>query len=181
MNNKIKPALTGGIVLGILSVIPFVSLGNACCCAWAILGGALAAYLYTKSSPTPVNAGDGAILGALAGVIGGVVYFIIGIPISLLMGNAMVALIANLMRSANPEAAHLLDRQLAIAQHQSIAERLLSTIPGLLIGSVILIIFALIGGIIGVLLFEKRKGGASAPPPPPSSYGDAANPFQTRI
>ena len=42
MNNKLKPALIGGVVLGILSVIPFVSAANLCCCLWAILGGMLA-------------------------------------------------------------------------------------------------------------------------------------------
>ena len=81
MNNKLKPALIGGVVLGILSVIPFVSSANLCCCLWAILGGMLATHLYVKNSPTPVNAGEGAILGALAGVVGGVIAFVLGYPL----------------------------------------------------------------------------------------------------
>src|SRR5688572_10869436 len=39
MDNKFKPALIGGLVTGILSVIPFVSAANLCCCLWAIVGG----------------------------------------------------------------------------------------------------------------------------------------------
>jgi hypothetical protein len=42
MNDKLKPAIIGGVVLGLLSVIPFVNFANACCCLWAIVGGLLA-------------------------------------------------------------------------------------------------------------------------------------------
>jgi len=41
--NKLKPAVLGGLVVGILSAIPFV---NYCCCLWAIGGGLLAGMLY---------------------------------------------------------------------------------------------------------------------------------------
>jgi len=34
-----------------------------------------------------------------------------------------------------------------------------------MIGAVLLFVFAILGGLIGVAIFEKRKGGA--PPPPP--------------
>src|SRR5688572_31155406 len=64
MNNKLKPALIGGVVLGLLSAIPFVNAVNACCCLWAILGGMLATYLYVRNSATPATAADGAILGS---------------------------------------------------------------------------------------------------------------------
>ena len=59
MNNKMKPALLGGLIVGLLSAIPIV---NYCCCIWGIGGGALAAYLYIKDSPVPVKAGDGAMI-----------------------------------------------------------------------------------------------------------------------
>jgi len=35
----------------------------------SIGGGALAAFLYIKDSPTPVKTGDGAMVGGLAGVV----------------------------------------------------------------------------------------------------------------
>ncbi len=65
MNNKVKPAVIGGVVLGLLSAIPFVNFVNICCCAWAILGGLLATYMYVKNSPTPATAGVGAVIGAI--------------------------------------------------------------------------------------------------------------------
>ena len=32
-------------VLGVLSALPIVNIGNACCCLWVIAGGVAAAYL----------------------------------------------------------------------------------------------------------------------------------------
>ena len=87
MNNKLKPALLGGLIVGLLSAIPFI---NYCCCIWAIGGGLLAGMLYIKESPTQVPTGDGAIVGALAGVVGGLIYLIIGLPIAFLFGAAQM-------------------------------------------------------------------------------------------
>ena len=165
MNNKLKPALIGGVVLGVLSVIPFVSAVNICCCLWAILGGALASYLYIKNSPTPANAGDGAALGAMAGVIGGVVYLILGIPISMAMGPTMQRLMVDLVANLDARQAEMLRQQFA-ATGTSIVPIIINT----LIGSALLFVFSIVGGLIGIPIFEKRKAG---PPPPPPNMGGA--------
>jgi hypothetical protein len=148
MNNKIKPALLGGLVTGILSVIPIVS---SCCCLWAILGGMLACFLYVKSSPVQVSTGDGAVIGVLSGVFGGLIYLIIGLPIALIFGVA----------------------QMEESIRRTGIEVPLTGIALALIGAcvivVILLIFSTIGGLIGVPIFEKRKG--AQPPPPPQNVG----------
>ena len=160
MDNKFKPALIGGLVGGVLSVIPFVNFANICCCLWAIVGGLIASYLYVKNSATPANAGDGAVLGALAGVVTAVISIVIGIPIALVMGQTMRGLIVSLMENADPQQAEMMRRQFE-ASGDAIGPMIVQS----LIGAVLLFVFALIGGLIGVLIFEKRKGGA--PPPPP--------------
>jgi hypothetical protein len=148
MNNKLKPALLGGLIVGILSAIPFI---NYCCCIWSIGGGALAAYLYIQSSPVPVKMGDGAMVGGLAGVCGGVIYFIIGLPIALVFG------MATMTESMNRSGVHI-----------PFSGPILMVI-GSIVGAIILALLATLGGIIGVAIFEKRKGDGSAPPPP--NYG----------
>jgi hypothetical protein len=143
MNNKLKPALLGGLIVGVLSAIPFI---NYCCCIWSIGGGALAAYLYIKSSPTPVTMGDGAIVGGLAGVVGGIIYLIIGLPIAIFFG--MAAMTEQLTRSG---------------VELPFSGTLLMVVAGI-IGAIILVVLATLGGIIGVAIFEKRKGNAAPPP-----------------
>lgn len=160
MNSKLKPALIGGVIIGVLSAIPFVNLVNVCCCLWAILGGVIASYLYIKSSQTPVGAGEGAILGVLAGAVGAVLYIIIGIPISLLMGSAMTGLVTRLMGSMDPSQAEAMRRQ--IEASQTVAGAIVNGI----ITAILLVVFSTLGGLLGIPIFEKRKV-ALAPPPPP--------------
>ena len=161
MNNKLKPALIGGIVLGILSVIPFVNFVNVCCCLWAILGGMLASNLYIKSSPTPVKAGDGAAVGAIAGAVGAVISVILGVPIDLAMGPTMRNLMVGLVENMDRQQAEML-RQSWEASSGSVAAVIIQA----LVGAALLFVFAIVGGLIGVAIFEKRKGPAAPPPPP---------------
>ena len=166
MNNKIKPALIGGVILGLLSAIPFVNFVNLCCCAWAILGGLLASYLYVKNSATPANAGDGAVIGAIAGAIGAVIYLVIGIPLALLSGAAMREMMIKLMANVDPRQAEMFRTQME-AQGESVSGVIIQSF----IGALLLIVFAVVGGLIGVAVFEKRKAGPMAPPPPPGPGG----------
>jgi hypothetical protein len=171
MNDKMKPALIGGVILGILSAIPFVNIPNICCCAWAIVGGIIAANIYIKSSPAPVRPGDGAVLGAIAGAIGGVINLIVGVPLQLAFGNVAGAVLANIIASQNPEQAEQMRMQMA-ASGASVG----SAIFFGFIALICLTIFAAIGGLIGVAIFEKRKGVAGAPPPPPPPPGGFGGP-----
>ncbi len=166
MNNKLKPALIGGVLIGLLSVIPVVNLVNICCCLWAILGGVLATYLYVKNSPAPASPGDGAILGVLAGVVGAAIAILIGIPISILMGSAMTAFFVGLMERIDPSQAEMIRRQIEAGQ----------TVGGAIINGIILaallVIFSTLGGLIAVPIFEKRKRDLPVPPPP-QNFGGA--------
>src|SRR5262249_57366653 len=86
--SKLPPALVGGLILGILSAIPFVNLGNACCCLWVLIGGIVAAKMLINQSPVlPVGAGDGAAVGALAGAIGAAADLVLGGPLALPFGS----------------------------------------------------------------------------------------------
>jgi hypothetical protein len=155
MNSKLKPAILGGLVVGLLSAIPFI---NYCCCIWGIGGGVLAAYLYVKDSPNPVRTGEGAMLGGLAGLVGAVIYLIIGLPIVYLMlGPAGIE--EQLTRAGAPI---------------PFSGALLIIVAGLL-AAVCLIILSVLGGLLGVAIFEKRKGG-STPPPPPEGFGGGGGP-----
>ncbi|HEY8187353.1 MAG TPA: hypothetical protein VIF64_14860 [Pyrinomonadaceae bacterium] len=145
MNNKLKPALLGGLVVGLLSAIPFI---NYCCCIWSIGGGVLAAYLYIKDSPVPVTTGDGAMVGGLAGVVGAIIYLVIGLPIAILFG--MTAMEEQLSRSG---------------VQLPFSGVLLMIVSGI-VAAIILAVLATLGGLIGVAIFEKRKGSGIAPPPP---------------
>jgi len=48
-----------------------------------------------------------------------------------------------------------------------------------LIMAVLLIVFSVLGGLIGIPLFEKRKGNAMPPPPPATGGGPGSYPPPT--
>jgi len=151
MNNKLKPALLGGLIVGILSgVLSIIPIANYCCCLWSIGGGVLAAFIYIKGSSVPVKIGDGALVGGLAGVVGGILYLIINVPLTLLIG--MAALGAQLRQTG-----------LNIPVPPFVLVIISSVIT-----AVILAVLAALGGIIGVAIFEKRKDGTV--PPAPQNY-----------
>ena len=62
MNNKLKAALIGGVIVGLLSAIPLV---NYCCCIWGIGGGLVAGLIFIKGSPTFVGLGVGGLCGGV--------------------------------------------------------------------------------------------------------------------
>ncbi|HEY0407515.1 MAG TPA: hypothetical protein VGC89_17405, partial [Pyrinomonadaceae bacterium] len=77
--NKFLLAIFGGILMAVPSLIPLIQFG---CCLWAAGGGLLAAGLYIRKSPAKVEMGEGAILGAIAGGIGGLINLGIGLPVT---------------------------------------------------------------------------------------------------
>jgi len=162
MNNKLKPALLGGLLVGVpsalLSLVPFI---NYCCCIWSIGGGLLAGFLYIKSSSTPVSVGDGAIVGGLAGVVGGIIYLIIGVPLSLMFGMVMMQ-----------------DQLTRTGVDLPVSPFLLMIVGGI-ITAIFLAVLATLGGLLAIPIFEKRKGGGVPPAPQdfgggPGSYGTPA-------
>ncbi|MET0213646.1 MAG: hypothetical protein ABW292_11615, partial [Vicinamibacterales bacterium] len=86
MSDRLQPALWAGVFIGVLSALPIVNFANCCCCLWVLVGGALAAYLRQQNNPYQIDAAEGAIVGLMAGAIGGIVYSVLSIPVQILTG-----------------------------------------------------------------------------------------------
>jgi len=162
MNSKLRPALIGGLVMGVLSavtVVPQVPFVRFICCIWAIVGGVVAAYLYIKQSPTPARIGDGVVLGLIAGAIGSAISFVAFLLVSFYVSDRTLA-----------------EEQMARAGLHITYASVIWLVGVLAV--VLQLVQALVGGIIGVALFERRGEGGSgpAPPPPPPYYGGTPGP-----
>lgn len=173
MTDKTRAILFGGVTLGLLSAIPPISFGNMCCCLWVLCGGALASYLYVRRSPIPVLLGQGAELGALAGVVGTVVSHSIGIPLGLILGDSFNEFLVKAFESFNPQAGEEMRRAVQAAQAQTFVQKLPVILATAAFNTVVYIAFATLGGLLGVKLFEQRANTVynAPPPPPPSDFG----------
>lgn len=168
--SKLQPALLGGLFIGVLSALPVISIGNACCCLWVIAGGVLAAWLLQQNQSTPIEAGDGATIGLLAGIIGAGVFLVISIPVGLIFGPMQADMMRQILESAGdmpPEAREALENM----QHGG------ASIVGALLGFVVMLFvgvaFGALGGLLGALMFRKQ----GPPPAPPAATDPFGGPF----
>jgi len=155
-NRFVQPAVIGGLVLGVLSALPIVYLGNLCCCLWIISGGAVAAYVLQSNERAPITPADGALAGLLAGLAGAAIHFVLSIPIDIIIGPWERKFGEQLLEMTNnPQMRDIVARSLEQSQNNGIAFiilRRLFVLPlMLLVGSA----FSTVGGVLGAMMFKK--------------------------
>jgi hypothetical protein len=167
-----RPALFGGLTAGILSMVPVVNYANCCFCAWALVGGAIAAKMLINRTPRPVKSGEGAKIGLMAGLVAAGTTLFLGMMITMIefsqdSQTQMMAEIAN--RSDDPRVQEMMSRIVEFFTNMTTVQKfffflVLHTISSGLLGA-----FCVLGGLLGVALFENRKELPPSPPhyPPP--------------
>ena len=72
--DKLRPALIGGALIGIISAIPIISLINCFCCAGVVIGGIVAVHLYNKNlGGLELTSSEGVVIGLMAGASGALI------------------------------------------------------------------------------------------------------------
>jgi hypothetical protein len=172
MPSKLQPAFLGGLFIGVLSALPFVSMVNTCCCLWVIAGGVLTSYLLQERLLTPITAGDGAIGGLLAGLIGSVVAAVIGLAFMAFQGNAASQALEQVLSQGQmpPEAARIVEQ---FREWPAWAWWLLAS--GFTL--VIYPLFSMLGALLGVAIFRRNVPPSGPPgtvtilpPEPPTQF-----------
>src|SRR5687767_8506836 len=159
---KLQPALLGGVTIGVLSALPVINLAN-CCCAWILFGGALSAYLMQQNHPEPIQIGDGAIVGLLAGVAGAFVWLIVSVPISTALAPFQSDMAGRIIRDAGEMAPEMR----AIFENMAGAPAIgLSLILGFFVMLCVSTLFGMLGGLFGAMMFKKNQPPVIPPPIP---------------
>ncbi len=161
-SSKLQPALLGGLLLGVLSALPIVNLGNACCCLWVLAGGALAAYLLQRGQDAPISSSDGALVGFGAGVIGAIVWQVLTVPVTIFMAPIQNQIIGRLMDAGDlPENV----RQVFQTLRENAGFNLARFVLGGIVTLCVSMIFSTLGGLIGAAMFRKKVPPQPAEPP----------------
>ena len=155
MGGRLQPALLGGLFIGVLSTLPIIAVGNACCCLWVISGGVLAAHLLQQNQAEPITGADGALIGLMAGIVGAFVGALLQIPVEIWFGPIQREWIQRMMQSQGEmpaEFMEMLNRPMSAA----------TVIADLIFRLVAYVIFGMLGGVLGVAIFRRKN----APPQP---------------
>ncbi|OGD18207.1 MAG: hypothetical protein A2V76_09755 [Candidatus Aminicenantes bacterium RBG_16_63_14] len=163
----LRPALIVGAVAGLLSGLPFFGLFNCICCLWIVGGAAMAAKLLSSKTPGILKPSDGAIVGALTGIVAALVSTVLTAALKPDVETARRVL--DWLSSLGIEQPSNID---------SLLERGSSFLSpgwlllGLFVSAAVYALMGVLGGIIGVSLFARK----AAPPAPPTASGpsDAA-------
>ena len=152
--------LVGALVMGVLSALPIISAGNACCCLWVLSGGFVAAYLLQQGQDAPIAPADGALTGFLAGIAGALVYLVLSVPIDLVLGPIEREMMRRLVENMG-----------GAEGFRSYADRadLVAAPIRAAIGFFFMLflggIFSTIGGLIGAMVFRKASPASLDAPP----------------
>lgn len=155
--DKFAPAMYGGIIMGVLSATPFLSIVNCLCCAGIMFGGVMSVYFYKKALTDEMEAltsADGMGLGAFSGVFGAVVSTILSGLFFLMFGNVMNEVILGIMQSGG--ALDQMPPEARAQVEQGMLEQGFSLV-GVVISFIICPLFGLLGGLIGYAIFRKRE------------------------
>ena len=169
--SKVQPALLGGLVIGVLSALPVINMGNCLCCLWVVMGGMLATWLLQQNQPTAVDPLDGSLTGMLAGVTGAVIGTLLAIPIQMLMGpmgnDALRRILEQNGGDMPPEVRGILEQMTSGGLHGALL------LFGLIMSSIVNAIFGALGGALGAVVF---KPSTPPPPPPVPGFADESRP-----
>jgi hypothetical protein len=166
--NKFVPALYGGVIMALISTIPFVSFINCLCCAGILLGGFLSVMFYKNSFPPGAPllvAGDCMVVGLYAGLIGATLGSMLSMLFLAMFGNVAGEIIQRLIENMNlqipPDS--LKAFQESVAESPSVKSFMIQLVTNLVMYSV----FGLLGGLIGYSVFKPRVMAPMPPPAPP--------------
>ena len=154
-----KGALLTGVGAGLLSSVPFISIG---CCLWMLGAGALCVSLYRKRVPgTLITPGMGMKLGAVAGLFGFAVHAVLTTASFLAFRSGAVFRKAmedqmqkQMASNPDPKLQAMMERMMDwISSPQGAATMIVGT---LLMMGVVFVIFTAAGGALGA---SMSRGG----------------------
>ena len=156
MPSRTQSILIGGLVAGILST-SILGMINILCCAGVIIGAIVGVWHYTEEYGLTIPSGQGALIGALCGVLGAIIAGVLNQLLIAIGLDAATALQESLMQNFGMSAEQLEQmRQMQQAQQGNA----LWAIAGTLFNMVLFAIFGAIGGAIGASVFQKGSGEA---------------------
>src|SRR5687767_6386375 len=79
--SRYQHVLLGGLFIGVVSALPIVGSANVCCCLWVVICGLLSTYLLQQNRSEPVESGEVAGGGLVAGLLGAIIHIFLQLAV----------------------------------------------------------------------------------------------------
>lgn len=145
-----KSILLGGLLSGILSVIPIINLFNIFFMMWMGVGGLVSIYLLKKDTPE-IQTSGAALIGAASGLIGGIIFVLFS---SIMVFNISEEKIERVLERVGSLAALVEEDAMSLIQNTNFRMMFFGVIA---IGFCFAIIAGLAGGLIGKSIFFNKE------------------------
>jgi hypothetical protein len=166
--SKLRAALLGGLIVGIITGLPVISILNKCCCCGGVmLCGLMSLYLYKKEfndEMPPLESSDALVLGIIAGLAGALIGTVIGIISSFILGPIDKQMAIKLLSWVESQGTLPTDTLNKVDEMINILQKsieggikLKDILSDLLFGLILYPIFSMLGGLIGYGIFGKKK------------------------
>lgn len=134
-----------GVLAGVLSSVPIISLVNCLLCGWIWGAGILAVYLYRRNAGmAPVTTSTGLIIGLIVGIISAILSSLLGLAFGATTAAALSPDQIAQLEEAMGESARVLTDPAAMGA------------ASFFINLIVQPIFGAIGGLIGSAIFKNR-------------------------
>jgi len=146
--DKFIPSIIGGVIIGILTTVPGLSVINCFCCAGIVLGGYVAVFIYFKTlGDAALSYSDGALVGLLSGIFG----VLFGLMLNSILGITIDEVLDQVMQNIDNLPPEVEDILLMLRENKDQLLILNLAFSILLNG-----VFGLLGGILGVSILGKK-------------------------
>jgi hypothetical protein len=167
--DKLIPALYGGVIMALISSIPFLNFLNCLCCAGIMAGGFFAVFFYknnfTPDTP-PYTSGDCLALGALAGVFGALIGTVLSAIFMAIMGDVLRDFVLRFLERSDLDLPQEFWDQMD--QLMSAEFSIFTLFTELLTNMLIYPLFGLLGGLIGYNIYKPKVNLMPPPFIPPA-------------
>jgi len=157
MSPRQQSIFIGAVVTGVLST-SYLSFINTICCLGVIIGGVVAVQQYTRRTGQAIESGDGAVIGALAGVGGAVFGSLLDValrPINLDSTSISQGMMEQWMQSMEGQQGMSPEM---MQQFQGGGGGIMMFVVGLGFSVVLYAAFGAIGGALGTAFFGEEAG-----------------------
>lgn len=158
MNPRQHSILVGAVVTAILSTSYFAFL-NVVCCLGVVIGGAVTTHQYVRRTEGPIQAGDGAVLGAIAGAGGSILSSILDQalrPLDLDMKSILEPFQKQMMQNAQ-SGQGMSPEMMQQLQGDGGEMFTMLGIMMMVINVIVFAVFGALGGAIGSAIFGEEK------------------------